>query len=593
MTDSEKVDEIAKCMSDCQYYLDTYGYAFNAKTQKLAPLECFNYQKKAIKDYHKYQNNIVLKSRQTGFSVITAGYIAWRLLFMSDEKILIIANDFNGAKRLLKTVKDYVMNTPTWLLPEEEIKNNESYLEYSNNSFVKALASSAQAGRGESLTLLVLDEVAFIENADDIKAGALMAVSQTKGKTIMVSTPNGTNNLYYETWKNALKDENNFNKQIVHWKDNPLSNPGIEVRVDSETGQDYFWSPWYQEQCERLSYDKVKIAQELDLSFDSSKYLAVDVNIVNRYKKDVQNSKVDCYFNFENFDIKTKEFKENPFVKEKTPFWVYEKPKPDGKYILAADVARGDGKDYSTIQIIDAIELTQVAEFQSKITSDRFAEVILPAAMMYNDAYVAIEANNMGLTTCYYLHKTHKYKNVHKSKSIQQMQGGPRDKRWSVDEGDEIPGFQTTSKSRPFLVDSLRKYMREKEVQIKSPRIMSEFETFIIKPSGKAEHEKGANDDLIIAFAIALFMRDSEWERVNRGKNMYQAMLSSWSSSRVEYKGTQKTIEKASERASRKKFKEKEKEMPGFMPIMNSKDSRLDITHNNFESDDDESWLYD
>ena len=464
MTVSEKMSELTKCMSDPQYYLDNYGYAFNAKTQKLAPLECFDYQRRAIKDYHKFMNNLILKSRQTGFSVITAGYIAWRLLFKSDEKILIIANDFNGAKRLLKTVKDYVNNTPSWLRPEFEVKNNESYLEFSNNSFVKALACSPQAGRGESLTLLVLDEVAFIENADDIKAGALMAVSQTKGKTIMVSTPNGTNNLYYDTYKNAIKGENDFNVQVAHWKDNPLSNPGLEKRIDSETGQEYWWSPWYQEQCERLSYDKVKIAQELDLSFESSKYLAIDVNIVNKYKKDVEDSKVECYFDFTNYDIKTKEFKRDPFVNEKTPFWVYEKPKENGKYIISCDVARGDGQDYSTIQVIDAIGLKQVAEFQSKITSDKFAEVIMPAAIMYNEAYVVIEANNMGLTTCYYLHKTHGYKNVHKSKSVQEMHGGPRDKRWSVEEGDEIPGFQTTSKSRPFIIDSIRKYMREKEI---------------------------------------------------------------------------------------------------------------------------------
>jgi len=589
MTVAEKKEELIKCMVNPQYYLDHYAHAFNAKTQKVSQLECFDYQVDAIKNFHKHMNNIVLKSRQTGFSVITAAYIAWRLLFMSDEKILIIANDFNGAKRLLKTVKDYVDNTPKWLLPESVVKNNESYLEFSNNSFVKALACSAQAGRGESLTLLVLDEVAFIENADDIKAGALMAVSQTKGKTIMISTPNGTNNLYYETWKNAVKGENNFNKQIVHWKDNPLSNPGLEVRVDPENGQDYFWSPWYQEQCDRLAQDKVKIAQELDLSFESSKYLAVDVNIVNKYKKDVEEARVDCYFDYTKYNNKELEFKSDPFVKDKTAFWVYEKPIEGNKYILAADVARGDGKDYSTIQIIDAVNLRQVAEFQSKITSDKFAEVILPAAILYNNAYVAIEANNMGLTTCYYLHKTHKYKNVHKSKTIQQMQGGPRDKRWSVDEGDEIPGFQTTSKTRPFLVDSLRKYMREKEVVIRSPRIMSEFETFVIKPNGKAEHEKGANDDLIIAFAIALFIRDSEWERVNRGLNMYKSMLGAWSSSKVEYRGKESVIQKASDMNKIKKFEETER--AGYMPIIHGND--LKPGQSDTSGDDDLSWLYD
>ena len=210
---------------------------------------------------------------------------------------------------------------------------------------------------------------------------------------------------------------------------------------------------------------------------------------------------------------------------------------------------------------------------------------------MYNNAYVAIEANNMGLTTCYYLYKTYKYKNVHMSKSIQKMQGGARDSRWSVDEGQEIPGFQTTSKTRPFLVDSLRRYMREKEVKLNSPRIMVEFDTFIIKPNGKAEHEKGCNDDLIIALAIALFIRDSEWERVNRSKSLYQAMLSSWSSSKVNYRGTQKEIDNTADEIQKLKFEQKEKDMAGYLPIMFSKKS-MDQKQDDIDNLDD-SWLYD
>ena len=134
--------------------------------------------------------------------------------------------------------------------------------------------------------------------------------------------------------------------------------------------------------------------------------------------------------------------------------------------------------------------------------------------------------------------------------------------------------------------------MREKEVKINSPRILSEFETFIYKPNGKAEHEKGANDDLIIAFAIGLFIRDSEWERVSRGKNMYKAMLGAFSSSRVAYRGEQKDIVKASDELTKKKFKEKER--PGFMPIMHNSTQGDGVQGQNFDSEgDDLNWLYD
>ena len=82
--------EYIKCAKDPKYYLNTYGYVFYAKKQKILPMECFKYQEDAIDDFHRFQNNIILKSRQVGVSVITAGYVAWRLIFRNEEKILIV-----------------------------------------------------------------------------------------------------------------------------------------------------------------------------------------------------------------------------------------------------------------------------------------------------------------------------------------------------------------------------------------------------------------------------------------------------------------------------------------------------------------------
>ena len=491
-----------------------------------------------------------LLTHNTGFSVISAAYIAWTVLFKSDQKILILANDLISAVRLLKTVKDFIINTPAFLLPDSQIKANERLIEFSNGSWVKAVACSPQAGRGESLTLLVVDEVAFIENGDDIKAGALMATSKTGGKTIMISTPNGTGNLYHQYWTASVKGENNYKRLIAHWTQNPTCIAGLEKRIDGETGKQYDWSIWYQEQCERLGWDKVKIAQELDLSFESSKYLAVDSMIISKYKDDVKNSTPICYFDYNQYTLN-----ENCFTPYATGFWIYEMPIKDHSYVIGVDVAGGTGKDYSTIQIIDAVTLIQVAEFQGKITSDKFADIILPVAKMYNDAFVAIEVNNMGITTAYYLHKTLGYKNVYKSKSIEELWAGPRESRFKVEVGDEIPGFRTTSMTRPFLMSTLITYMREKQVKINSPRLLNEFDTFVIKADGRAEHERGGNDDLIFAFAIALFIRQTEWEKLSKGKKMFKSIMESMTSSQSPYAGNNsKTDEILRKKAQSKDF---------------------------------------
>ena len=174
---------------------------------------------------------------------------------------------------------------PKWLQPDAIITNNQTKLEFSNNSWVEAKASSPNAGRGESLTMLILDETAFIKDDQDIWMGAGMALSATKGKCIMISTPNGTGNLYHQTWVGALNKENDFNALNVHWTENPNSSVGLKWTKSTDGEIDIPWSPWYEEQCRRLGYDSVKIAQELDLSFEGSKYLAIEGALIEKYEK--------------------------------------------------------------------------------------------------------------------------------------------------------------------------------------------------------------------------------------------------------------------------------------------------------------------
>ncbi len=191
------------------------------------------------------------------------------------------------------------------------------------------------------------------------------------------------------------------------------------------------------------------------------------------------------------------------------------------------DVGRGDGADFSTIQILDANELKQVAEYQGKIPPDLFAHMIHKVALEYNKAYVVIECNSFGLATCLVLKNQLRYDStrIYHSKSIKKMVNH----HWNVniDENGEIPGFQTTTGTRPLIIASLITYMREKKIDIRSRRLIEEFKTFIYNGI-KAEHAPGYHDDLIIALAIALYIRDTEFANVFISKDFYKAMLSAF-----------------------------------------------------------------
>ncbi len=313
------------CAKDPVYFLSKYGSAFDIRTRQVTTgLTLFEYQEETLRDYVKHKNNIILKSRQTGLSVITAGYVAWKLIFGIDERILIVANDGAAAIRFLKAVKQFLDLVPKYLLPESRIKDNEKFIEFSNGCFAKAVASSEQAGRGESLTLLILDEAAFIDNAESIWMGAGLALAATKGSCIMISTPYGTGGLYHSTWIGSKKGENEFNPITIHWTQHPIFNVGMHKKIN-ELGKEVYTSPWYERECERMNGDKVKIAQELDLSFEGSRAVVIPSEVIDAYEKSIIDIKPACYIDYK---IPT------GFCDYKTPFHVWEKPQADKNYII-------------------------------------------------------------------------------------------------------------------------------------------------------------------------------------------------------------------------------------------------------------------
>lgn len=520
---AEETKEFIKCARDPLYFMNTYGYIFDITKNTIDRLTLFEYQEEVLNNYEAHKNNIILKSRQTGLSVITSGYVCWKMLFNVNERILIVANDGAGARRFLASVKQFLDYLPAFLRPDEVPTNNTQQIIFSNGSWCKAVASGGNAGRGETLTLLILDETAFIENAEDIWMAAGLALSAESAKCIMVSTPNGTGGLYHSTWVETIKkhktDRKAFVGTVAHWSRHPYYAKGVEDRID-EHGRNFKWSPWYEEQCALMKYDKVRIAQELDLSFEGSAAVVIESHVIDKYEATTADIKPICYYDYRE--------PEERFITRETNFYIWEKPQPKRNYIIGGDVARGDSADFSTLQVIDADNLVQVAEYQGKIPPDIFAELVMKVATDYNMAYVSIEGNNHGLVTTLALKNTLRYPSdkIHHSKSIRKIyvRYGGID---YVDQDSEIPGFQTTSKTRPLLMNCLKKYMRDTQVKLYSKRLLSEFRTFVNDERDRPGHAHGYNDDLIFALAIALFMRDTEIDNVFKSKEFFKAMLDS------------------------------------------------------------------
>ncbi len=67
-------------------------------------------------------------------------------------------------------------------------------------------------------------------------------------------------------------------------------------------------------------------------------------------------------------------------------FWVWEPADYTRDYMVVADVARGDGKDFSTCHVIDIATNVQVAEYKGQLPTKEFGYFLVGVATEYNQA---------------------------------------------------------------------------------------------------------------------------------------------------------------------------------------------------------------
>jgi hypothetical protein len=90
-----------------------------------------------------------------------------------------------------------------------------------------------------------------------------------------------------------------------------------------------------------------------------------------------------------------------------------------------------------------------------------------------------------------------------------------------------VPGFSTTEKTRPLAVEKMRDVIENKIANIKSVRLLEELRVFIWK-NGKAQAMQSYNDDLVMSFAIAMFLRETSLRYRKTAENLTYAALNSF-----------------------------------------------------------------
>ncbi len=217
-------DEYKKCALDPIYFMKKYCVIQHPIRGKI-PFHLYQFQEDCLTDFKDNRFNIILKSRQLGLSTLSAGFILWKMIFNADYNALVIATKVTVAKNLVEKVRVMHDLLPIWLRDgsSASVEDNKLSLKLKNGSQVKAITSSPDAGRSEALSLLVIDEAAFIKNIDEIWLAAQSTLS-TGGSAIVLSTPNGVGNWFHKMWIDGENGTNGFNNITLHWTVHPERN---------------------------------------------------------------------------------------------------------------------------------------------------------------------------------------------------------------------------------------------------------------------------------------------------------------------------------------------------------------------------------
>lgn len=531
--------EYSKILKDTPYALKTYLQTYDNTQRKFVPLELFPDQVKLIEDYEKYNENITKKYRQAGVSTVTAAWISKKIQVASTdnpEKVLIVANKRDTAIEMANKIRGFLEQWPDWInVGFSPDKNSESRFKLNNGCEVKAVATSTDALRGYTPTILVFDEAAYIEGGQSFWAASMASIS-TGGKVILISTPNGHDPIYHAVYDQSLRGIGNFKITDLRWYNDPRYTKDLvwvktndivhymlnrQLYDDSEITiiendkskydsliQDGYkpYSSWFETMCDKLNYNRRQIAQELEADFLGSGDSVIPTEVRENIRKNMIQEPIEQYM--------------------QGTMWQWKNPIKGHRYVMGIDVSRGDSDDFSSINIIDFDDREQVLEYVGKMPPDDLAEIAYRWGILY-DCFIVIDiTGGMGVATARKLQEMN-YKNLY-------IDGINVKNIWEYNPKalEKIPGINFNNK-RTQIVASLEEQLR-KDFKVRSKRLLSELSTFVYL-NGRPDHMNGAHDDAIMSLSMALYAADISFAQLIKNDSQNKALVESWTMSQRTY----------------------------------------------------------
>lgn len=498
------IKEFLRCGKDPIHFIKTYGKIVHPK-KGLIPFALHPFQEDIINGYISNRKNIILKARQIGVSTITGAFCAWLMIFKRHQNVLVIANKQDVSTVMVKIAKTIIKNLPPWFNELVKITtDNKQSLELSNGSRIKALANTRDSGRSEAVSFFVVDEAAAIDKMDELWSAVSPTTSQG-GRIAILSTPRGNSNFFYHMFTQAQNGENDFNCRFGKY-----TNPYDQNETYSDRFMWWVYPTYNKEWFEQETKGKNprQIANEYCCNFLASGDTFIYPSDLAKLEKNIR----------------------DPIRKDGVDrnVWVFKDPVPGAMYIISADVSRGDSDDYSGFHVFRIDNMfEQVAEYRGKIPPDLLGEQLVEIGKMYNNAIIAPENNSgwagQSILRIQQLNYPFMYYSSRKKDGAASI-----DMYYAMTREDLLPGYAVTVGNRVHMLAKMEEYIRQGYVQVYSSRLVSELRTFAFV-NEKPQAVKGQHDDLVMALAGGIWVRDESFSHAYRGADVAKSLISAMS----------------------------------------------------------------
>ncbi len=492
--------EYLKCRKNPFYFIYNYIYIPEiGGSLKLTDSNLHYKMKRVVKSLMKYRRIILMASRQSGKSTISAAMLLWAANFYSGMPIVILNMRVASGLANLNIIKFMYNHLPEWLRsPYKGKAERKTYIEFLNGSIIKTFSPSPasppeQLARGLTAPILYIDECAFIRHIGIAYRSAQPIISKASEQAIannypsfiaITSTPNGTfaeGEFFYNMWNNSVKSDDIFDEEgnFIHHSDTFVAEPNRNGFISVS----YHWSEdpskdqeWYEKQKRELNFDARSINQELDLLFIGSTSCIFDDEFLSKLSPRKPITTLDL----------------NHFSKLK----LYEEIDSKDYYIIGVDTAKSLTGDFCAIEIFSYKDFKQVGEYFGRIGSlTKYSEVVeqvikFVSKRSNNRFLLAIENNSIGSAVVEYLENAGFGSYIYSDKT---------DKF--------ITGITTGSKTKDTMVSLFYDYMNKHPTHVKSSDLINQLSVIEKKANGSISSKAGHNDDLFMAACFCAYVK--------------------------------------------------------------------------------------